>query len=375
MKYLKQFLINESSYTKWNGYDFEDDTTAWYSGQSNHTVYMYSLNGHEYLAKVDYVNYKGEISISWVESIVKGKGYGQIIMQYLASKFGYENLQRSSLTDDGAKMRGKLDKFYNFDYAAHEESKNKHLPKSVIEQIKDPVVKEFIRHMVNIGYTQAWELWKDTDDFKSLREKYDFNDISEIAEWIKGSKTNEHDPLDAPPDYIMDLLNELSVTKITESVQFVKTKEYKYLGFPEKVVYKFAVTSPLKVGFSNYNFECIFSKKYYYWVRNYGSLEKGQSILKNSNAATIINTLSEITLEFIETYKPNVLSINHLSDQKDPKTGLNRRAAANYRFLKNKIPNDYDINYYRIGDYSGADVMCVIKRKDYDYKTTGILIK
>ena len=60
---------------------------------------------------------------------------------------------------------------------------------------------------------------------------------------------------------------------------------------------------------------------------------------------------------------------------------MNRRAEGNYRFLKNKIPNDYDINYYLLSEYPGADVMCIIKKKGYEYgenynPTTGcILIK
>ena len=206
MRYIKNFKsLCESTHN--NGYTFEDGSVGCHHGQTDMAMRMYQDG--KLLAKVDYVIYNNEISISFIESYVKGRGYGQELMKELAKKYGYENLQRNSLTEDGVKMRKKLDKFYNFDYAAHEESKNKHLPKTILGKIKDNRIKEFLKHMINIGYSETWDIWRDTQDGMGIMREYDMNDISEIAEWIKGSVIEHGDLQEVPPDYILKLLKKL----------------------------------------------------------------------------------------------------------------------------------------------------------------------
>lgn len=38
---------------------------------------------------------------------------------------------------------------------------------------------------------------------------FDFNDISDIGQWIKGSVINDNLPSQAPPDFIIDDLKKL----------------------------------------------------------------------------------------------------------------------------------------------------------------------
>jgi len=64
------------------------------------------------LAKLFYEEEDGLVEIGIIESIVKGQGYAKVLMLYLASKYGYENLTRDILTSSGELMRHELDKFF-----------------------------------------------------------------------------------------------------------------------------------------------------------------------------------------------------------------------------------------------------------------------
>ncbi|MFW6246724.1 MAG: hypothetical protein ACOC22_00915 [bacterium] len=193
-----------------NNYVFRDENIGYHNNQYDNRLLMYDKENN-LLAKVYYSIYEGEISITFIESVVKGKGYGKIAMIYLANEYGYENLERTSLTDDGAKMRKDLDNFYDFDYRKHKESKSKHLNPEIINQIRinHPVVADFMRDMVGYGYEKTWEKWINYLSNNNLINKYDFNDISEITTWIQGSVTNDN-PIDYdPPQFIYDDLNKL----------------------------------------------------------------------------------------------------------------------------------------------------------------------
>ncbi len=190
-----------------DNYRFEEDYYDYNNQQ--HYVRMMMYYNDELVAKSDYVVFKNKIYISFIESLVKGKGYGQELMKYLAKLYGYENLERSGQTPDGEKMRKSLDKHFNFNYDEYQKSKNKHLDKKVLIDIKNPIIKEFLIYMINVGYEKTWEIWRNTDDFKKIRNEYDLNDVSEISNWIKGSKTNDNDPLEEVPDYIQKLLQSL----------------------------------------------------------------------------------------------------------------------------------------------------------------------
>lgn len=64
------------------------------------------------LARLFYDNDEGVIEIGIIESMKPGKGYGKIIMLYLSSKYGYENIDREFLTSAGEKMRSELDSLF-----------------------------------------------------------------------------------------------------------------------------------------------------------------------------------------------------------------------------------------------------------------------
>ncbi|MFW5847567.1 MAG: hypothetical protein ACOCVF_01425 [bacterium] len=203
--------INETTYEQFQGYTFADDTHGAYGGQVDMHVDMYKNN--QKLAYADYTIFEDKVYINYVESLVKGKGYGTILMEYLADKYGYENLERQSLTSSGAKMRQRLDKKFDFDYKKHKENQNKHIDPDSIAKINNHVIREFLFDLSKMGYEKAWEKWLQNPEFvKTIKNpnEFDLNDVAEIAEWIKGSVLNDNHPDDAPPEWVMQTLDSLT---------------------------------------------------------------------------------------------------------------------------------------------------------------------
>ena len=194
-----------------SNYVFDDMHIDNHHGQDDYKVVIKDKEGNK-LAYADYTDYKGEITINFIESIVKGKGYGSMIMDYLANKYGYEKLERTNLTPDGVKMRIRLDKKYNFNYDDYKNSLSKHLNKSVIDNIlkKQPIIGKFLQDIIKYGNSKTFEHWIDYLQKTNLINKYDFNDIAEIGEWISGSVTNDNPINDSPPEFITDLISNLS---------------------------------------------------------------------------------------------------------------------------------------------------------------------
>jgi hypothetical protein len=170
-----------------------------------HVYKLKAYINNELVGFVDYHEYNGEIFIDMIESLINNKYVGPSMMKFLADKYGYENIERTHFTDAGLKLRQKMDKYYNFDYNKHKESLNKHIDKSEIDKIKNPLVKQFLNDILLFGYNEAWE--RNLDEIKNIN--IDFNDVADIAEWIKHSPTNNNNPQDDVPDYILNELEKL----------------------------------------------------------------------------------------------------------------------------------------------------------------------
>jgi hypothetical protein len=192
---------------------FNIESKDHYKGQDYMVIYL--TKGDELLAYADFSKYDNKVYIDNIETKIKGFGYGQMIMKHLAGIYGYENLERSSLTPDGVKMRDKLDKHFNFDYNKHQESKNRHLNLNVIENIKNPIIKSFLMGVIKNGQSKTWSEFKTKPEFLDLNKKidkelgFDFNEISDIAEWVKGSVTNDNLPEDDIPNWVLKDLSKL----------------------------------------------------------------------------------------------------------------------------------------------------------------------
>lgn len=63
--------------------------------------------------------------------------------------------------------------------------------------------------MVKYGYDNTWSKWIDYLISSGKRDEFDFNDIAEMTEWFKDSKTNRHDPEDEVPEWVIDGMEDL----------------------------------------------------------------------------------------------------------------------------------------------------------------------
>lgn len=89
-----------------------------------------------------------------------------------------------------------------------DKQRNKHLDISILNAIKKkhPIVADFILDMNQNGYEKTWDKWRNKLVDEKLITQYDWNDISEISQWVKGSIENKNDIMDEPPHYVIDLI-------------------------------------------------------------------------------------------------------------------------------------------------------------------------
>jgi hypothetical protein len=208
MQYLKNFRLfcNESN-QEGNKITFTEQVTDSHNNQLDYILSAY-VDG-ELGASVTYSIYKGEVSIGLIESYIRGKSIGFELMKELCNRYGIENIDPGGyFTSDGVKLWDKVIKYFGFDRAKYMESISKHLPVEIVDEIKDEAIKQFVRNLVNLGREKAWKLILANPDIDRI--KYDLNDIAEIAEWIKGSKTNQNDITDVPPVFVMELVDSLT---------------------------------------------------------------------------------------------------------------------------------------------------------------------
>ena len=157
-KLIREIVESEfnSRDDSWKKYKFVNRHVDFQHGQNDFHVDMF--DGDKKVAFADYAEFQGKTYIQFIESLVKGKGYGSMIMDFLADKYGYENLERSSLTPDGTKMRKRLDQKYGFDPEQYANNQSKHFDPKLIDKIKakNPIVAQFLLDMIRYGYDKTW---------------------------------------------------------------------------------------------------------------------------------------------------------------------------------------------------------------------------
>jgi hypothetical protein len=139
---------------------------------------------------------------------VKGEGYGQILMIYLAKKYGYQNLIRFNLTESGKKMRQRLDLLFNFDYEKSKITNSKHIDKDILDKVseKNPDIGMFLMMLVDFGDSEE-TIDRIESDYNQRNFEIKFSDIFELSTWIVDSKTNDNNPNVNTPNEIIDILN------------------------------------------------------------------------------------------------------------------------------------------------------------------------
>lgn len=162
---------------------------------------MDMFDGDELVAYAEYAIFEKKLYIQYIESLKRGKNYGFELMKHLADIYGYGNLIRTSLTPDGAKMRQKLDKYFNYDLKSEIKKNSKQLSRTDLKKVKDDVVRQFLEYGYQFGYKKAFGKYIDELRSTGYIDKYDFNEIADILEWVEGSFDDNQNYEDDLPYY------------------------------------------------------------------------------------------------------------------------------------------------------------------------------
>lgn len=114
----------------------------------------------------------------------------------------------------------------------------------------------------------------------------------------------------------------------------------------------------------NKSFKCIFTNcEKDVWERDYSEDYNHREQI-NINPYKIISTITNITIDFINSHKPKFIIINHLPmiGEKLLKNDKNKRAKVNYNFLSKNLPINYKLYYYN----KGNNTYCIIYNDSFD---------
>jgi hypothetical protein len=66
---------------------------------------------------------------------------------------------------------------------------------------------DFLEMMTKEGYEKTWNKYNDLINDEG--DDVDYNALSDLSEWIKGSVTNENNIRRTPPSYVNQIIKEL----------------------------------------------------------------------------------------------------------------------------------------------------------------------
>ncbi len=194
---------------------FETENIAVYAGQSNFTMYL--TRAGRKLAYMDFVIFQGEPSISMIEVYRdedKRKGYGRMLVDKLAEKYGYENIDWGMTTPDGTALQRSMDAARGFDRAEHN---NKHYKKEeMVALIKARSIDaaKFFLDMTELGDKATWDKWGEylkARKYPSEIDGIDLNDLDALSEWTRDSVNNKNPTEYEPDDWVMQFVEQLSL--------------------------------------------------------------------------------------------------------------------------------------------------------------------
>jgi hypothetical protein len=130
---------------------------------------------------------------------------------YDVKEFTYNDTTYYIVILEKLTLDSNIEMLYNGLKETFDNARNKNIPQITIDKIASnhPEIAGFLRDMITIGYKETWDKWRDELEDKKLYDVYDFNDISDLAQWIQGSVTNSHDIDREPPQFIIDTLKTL----------------------------------------------------------------------------------------------------------------------------------------------------------------------
>jgi hypothetical protein len=151
-----------------------------------------------------------KVVVHSIVSLQKGRGYGKILMLYLAKRYGYNNIETPVLTKDGEKMMSELDRVFG----PREQTSigSKHLSKNIITRLAEqsPLDSQYLDNLVEYGEeatNSTWDGYLNSSSGPILNWNPEL--LYLISTWIEGSATNTHKANEEPPAKIYSLVDSL----------------------------------------------------------------------------------------------------------------------------------------------------------------------
>ena len=241
---------------------------------------------------------------------------------------------------------------------------------NIVTHITKEFIEEYNPNCIIIGHLNTENEYDLELGAMNIRSKLNKRFLSKITNYKLDYYSNTHDKkrsssticyLHKPNFDISDFIDDkLGDVKINEEHNIPYTKLETSIG----VKYRFKIDDIiLNVRFDHYRF----FKEFKYYCRSYDTLEENSDLqpyaLINKNPYAVLETVNKITQDFINEYKPDVISIQHLTKNGERLkwNTLNQRAKANYKYLKNI--EGYKLNYFT-SDY--VDTNCYMSKNDFD---------
>ena len=143
---------------------------------------------------------------------VKGKTLKHIAEVDLVKSLKTKNKTYYIIILEKLKLDDNLDTWFEELEEIFKENISSHFDPSVIDKIKakNKYYGEFLKDMTELGSKKTWKKWRDIIISNNLEDDYNvFNDLEELSQWIKGSKTNNNEYDSVSPLFIDEFLEEL----------------------------------------------------------------------------------------------------------------------------------------------------------------------
>lgn len=171
-----------------------------------HDFEMGAYMADEKVAYAHYSVYKETLYLKYIETTIKGKGYGRELMEEIIARYGAENIDTGMLTDEGTKMLSKL----NSRIGSSRKKAAGLLSLETIDQIKYPLAKKLLMDVVKNGYDRQDWFFLDKSLYKELSELLDINMLLDLSEYIEGSATAKVNSPEKVPAHLVDFLGAIS---------------------------------------------------------------------------------------------------------------------------------------------------------------------
>jgi len=204
----------------------------------------------------------------------------------------------------------------------------------------------------------------------------EFDTINEILEFLFYSISKTYDS----NGNLLDFKNlKESKKQINEIAELTNTYSYEKIVDGDKIKYRFSDGE--EIFFVKFLLLSIgkFGEE---WEREYYTTSKWMNELNKENSLRVLGTVTKITNEFINDYRPEIITISHIDSRKETMGRFsidsilsgnkkddnepNKRAKINRLFLSKNLPQDYKL------EYKGN--VTFIKRKDLNESWKDMLI-